>query len=245
MSKIDADIHVALRIPGRWSHPGELLERMPEGFRLTPNGLIMPDGVVIEFSPMPADNQFANIFRSSCRRPATFEETEIVDNYSVNACLFGPGGSLDAAQTMMQAGAALIHAGGAGVFIDNSGLAHGGSDWIEMTEDGSPDALSFAFVSIVRAKIEVYTMGLHVLGLPDIVIRRSDLDGDGQEIIEMIRYLYNSETPVENGHLLGDEFGPRFKAEATSDDAFSSESPMHNPFGRLRLVSFKDIAERN
>ena len=45
---------------------------------------------------------------------------------------------LEAARTMMQAGAALLRAGGAGVFIDNSALAHGGQQWLEMTEDGSP-----------------------------------------------------------------------------------------------------------
>ena len=60
---------------------------------------------------------------------------------------------MEAARTMMQAGAAVVRAGGAGVFIDNSTPAHGGgSDWLDMTEDGGPDALSFAFVAIVRGK---------------------------------------------------------------------------------------------
>jgi hypothetical protein len=40
-----------------------------------------------------------------------------------------------------------------------------------MAEDGGPDALSFAFVAIVRGKAEVYTMGMHIMGLRDSVMK--------------------------------------------------------------------------
>src|SRR5262245_12613484 len=43
---------VTLRIPGDWGHPGELLERMPDGFRLTPDHLILQDGTKLDFVPM-------------------------------------------------------------------------------------------------------------------------------------------------------------------------------------------------
>ena len=31
-----AAVTVALRIPGQWAHPGELIQRLPAGCRLTP-----------------------------------------------------------------------------------------------------------------------------------------------------------------------------------------------------------------
>ena len=110
---------------------------------------------------------------------ATADELATVAGYTVNVLLSGPGGSMPAAHAMMQAGAAVLRAGGAGVFIDNCALAHGGQHWLDMTEDGSPDALSFAFVAIVRGKTEVWTMGMHVLGLRDIVMKRTDIEVDG------------------------------------------------------------------
>lgn len=235
-------IRVALRIPGTWSHPRELLSRMPEGYRLTPETLFLPDQTEIEFGAMPADDQFAAIFRSSCRN-ADDDELEAVDGYRVNALLCGPGGSLDAARTMMEAGAALVRAGGAGVFIDNSGLAHGGQLWLKMTEDGGPDAVSFAFVSIIGSKTHVWTMGLHVLGLRDVLMKRSD--ADDFDIVEVIRYLAHSNKPVGDGHILADLDGPRFQAFADEISDIPADSPMHNPFGRLKLVSMRDIAETN
>src|SRR5437899_9983096 len=105
MNEPAAPITVTLRIPGQWSHPSELIERLPADCRLTAEALILPDGAQVEFGAMPADDQFAQIFRSSCRRPAREEELATVDGYSVNVVLSGPGGSMQAAQTMMQAGA--------------------------------------------------------------------------------------------------------------------------------------------
>ncbi|MFW6171836.1 MAG: hypothetical protein ACODAD_15215 [Planctomycetota bacterium] len=241
----DISVQTTLRIPGNWSHAGELLERIPDGFRLTPQALILPDGAAVELQPKPPDDQFAKIFESSCREPATDEEMEIVKNYAVNVCLLGPGGTMEAARRMLQAGAALVRAGGAGVFIDNSGLAHGGENWIMMAEDGGPDALSFAFVNIVRGTRELRTMGMHVLGQRDVVMEQVNPGTHEDAIIEIVRYICNSDKPIEHGHVLADVAAPRFQAVATRADNYNAGSPMHNPYGRLKLVSMKDIAENN
>jgi hypothetical protein len=248
MSKMNepaAAITIALRIPGKWSHPRELIQRLPAGCRLTGEELILPDGTQVGFGAMAADGQFAQIFRSSCRQPATEDELATVNGYTVNVLLSGPGGSMQAARTMMQAGAAVVRAGGAGVFIDNSTVAHGGGHWLEMTEDGGPDALSFAFVAIVRGQAEVWTMGMHVLGLRDVLMKRADFEVDGFDIIEVIRYLAQSEKPIDDRHVIADLGGPRFQAFTQTCAQELIGSPMHNPFGRLKLVSLRDIAESN
>jgi hypothetical protein len=245
MKEPNFPVTIALRIPGQWSHPRDLVQRLPGGYRLTPEALTLPDATQVEFGAMAADGQFAQIFRSSCRQPPTPEELAIVDGYTVNVFLSGPGGSMEAAQTMMQAAAALVRAGGAGVFIDNSTVAHGGSQWLEMTEDGGPDALSFAFVAIVRGKTDVWTMGMHVLGLRDVVMKREDIEKHGFDIVEVIRYLSRGDKPMGDGHVLADLEGPRFQVftEDSAEDLVGS--PMHNPFGRFKLVSTRDIAETN
>jgi len=81
--------------------------------------------------------------------------------------------------------------------------------------------------------------------LPDVVMRRSDLDVDGNTMIEVIRYLCASDKPIRDGHWLADLDGLRFQAVATQNNEFDIDSPMHNPFGRLKLMSINDIAEGN
>jgi hypothetical protein len=83
MNEPAAPITVALRIPGRWSHPKDLIQRLPDGYRLTPESLILHDATPIDFGAVEADQQFAQIFRSSCRQPATADELATVDHYTV------------------------------------------------------------------------------------------------------------------------------------------------------------------
>jgi hypothetical protein len=245
MNDTPAAPQITLRIPGDWSHPKELLERLPEGYRLSPETLRLLDETEIEFIPMEPDGQFAQIFESACRRPPTDDELAVLSRYSVNIGLTGPGGSMDAALAMMKAGAAIVRAGGAGVFIDNSALAHGGSDWLAMADDGGPEAISFAFVSINRGPQDVYTMGMQTMGFPDLLMSAADVDERGEMMIELIRYICAGSKPIGVGHLLADEQGPRFQVVANERDEFEPQSPMHNPFGRLKIVSAKDIAEQN
>ena len=245
MNKPVPPVEIALRIPGQWSHPRELIERLPAGFRFTPGALVLPDAGRVDFDAMEADAQFAGIFRSSCRQPPSDDELEAVDGYTVNVLLSGPGGSMQLARTMMQAGAAIVRAGGAGVFIDNCGLAHGARNRLALAEDGGPDALSFAFVAIVRGEVDVWTMGMHVLGLRDVVMKRADLESGDFDIVEVIRYLCRGEKPVADGHLLANLRGPSLQVFEEECMKMPSGSPLHNPFGRFRLVTMRDIAQSN
>ncbi|MFO0940000.1 MAG: hypothetical protein U0930_04470 [Pirellulales bacterium] len=238
-------INVTLRIPGDWQHPKDIIDRLPEGYRVAGNHLILPDETEMEIYPIPADSQFADIFRTSLRQPASKEELEIVDRYTIKVGLSGPGGNLESALTMMEAGAAIIQAGGAGVFIDNSCLAHGAEDWLQMTEDGSSDAISFGFAAIVRGQRDVWTMGMHVAGFPEIVMSRADVEANDRTIIEMIRYICASDRPVGDGHIIADEEAPRFRIQQEFPDQSRLPEAMRNPFGRLRMISFKDMAEQN
>ena len=88
-------------------------------------------------------------------------------------------------------------------------------------------------------------MGMHVLGLREVVMNRRDIEVGGFDIVEMIRYLSAGEKPIGDGHVIADLDGPHFQALAQDSPAESAGSPMHNPFGRLKLVSMRDIAETN
>lgn len=243
-----SSVRVTMRIPATWKSPKNLFEGIPAGYRLMPEHLVLPDGTKFELNFLQPDDQFASVFKTSCRRPARPEETEIVNNFKVMVCLTGNGGSLENAMKLMEAAGAIIDAGGGAVFIDNCGLAHGGQMWNEMLADGSTDALSFAFVSIMGGREDMSTMGMHVLGRPDVMMRRGEpheVADDEEKIIEVLRYLCSTDRDFGNGHIIADEQGPRFRAVPANDDRFEPGSPMYNPWGRFRLISMKEIADNN
>ena len=236
-------VTITFRIPGNWAHPGEILKRMPAGYRLTPEALVLPDGQKVEFHPAPPDDQFVDVFQSACRTQLTEEEIQVVRSYTVNLVLNGSGGNLTQAWTMMAAASAIIQAGGAGVFIDNSALAHSGQAWMEMASSGDTDALSFAYVSVINGQPNIWTMGMHMLGFPDLEM---DQDcGSGDEVLEIMRYVCASKKPIGDGHIIADENGPRFHIFAKQDQRSKPASPMFNPYGRLLLKSARRVAEEN
>lgn len=42
MNEADTPVRVTLRIPGNWSRPRELIQRIPAGYRLTAEALLVP-----------------------------------------------------------------------------------------------------------------------------------------------------------------------------------------------------------
>lgn len=238
-------IRVTLRMPGIWESPAVLLDAIPSGHQLTPDAFVMPDGTSLEMDLVDTDEQFDSVFASMCRREPSDEEKAIIENYRVNLCLTGDGGSLAAARKLMQAGSAIIDAGAGGVFVDNSGVAIGGSAWQELAASDDIQALTFAFVSIVGGRKDTYSVGLHVLGFPDIIMRSDQVGENGMHFYEILHYLCETDREIGDGHVLADLNGPRFQVQAEADQQTPAESPMNNPFGRLRLLSMNEVAERN
>jgi len=229
-------VEVTLRIPGTWRHPSELVERMPEGCRLTPEELVLPSGARFEFNALDADEEFPAVFASSCPKLPTEEEREQIENYTVNVCLTGPGGSLPAAGNLMEAAAALIEAGAAGVFVDNSGIAHGATDWLTLAGDQAAGGVYWAFVSTVRTDDELYSVGMHVLGYREAVIPSTgNEEYDFRTLHSFLGYSYRSGAKIKDGEVVGDTVLPTFCVYREPADKFSPDAPMYNPFGQWRL----------
>ena len=161
---------VTLRIPGAWSGPAEFIERLPRGCSSTAEALVLVDGSEFELNVLPADDEFPRIFAGSCPKLPTESEREQIEDYKVNVCLTGRGGSIDSAKRIMAAAGVVLAAGGAGVFVDNSGIAHGATDWLTLLDGADDGGVYWAFVSTVRSDEELYSIGMHILGFRDAII---------------------------------------------------------------------------
>jgi hypothetical protein len=235
---------VTLRIPGGWSGPAEFSTRLPHGSRCTANSLTLADRTSFEMNVLPADEEFPRIFADSCPKLPTEREREQIENYRVNICLTGRGGSLEAAKQMMVGAAAVMAAGGVGVFVDNSGIAHGATDWLTLLGDADNGGVYWAFVSAVRSEDEMYSLGMHVLGFRDAIIPSTgNQEYDARTLHSFLGYTAFSGATIKDGELMGDAVLPTFSAHSQADDRCPADAPMFNPYGRWRLVPLD--GERN
>ena len=230
---------VTLRIPGEWAGPQEFFERLPPGCQFAPEGLVLEDGSVFELTALPADDEFAEVFSGSCHKVPTEAERHSIENYKVNVCLTSPGGSIEAATRILAAGAAVIEAGGAGVFVDNSGIAHGASDWLALHKSAGDGGVYWAFVSTVGSKTEIYSVGMHLLGFREAVIPRTgDEEFDYRTLHSFLGYSAFSGNTLRDGEIVGDKVLPTFCLKGEPYDRLPKNAPIYNPYGQWRLVPF-------
>jgi hypothetical protein len=229
-------VEVTLRIPGTWRDRDEFYSRLPRGCHCTAEALVLPDGSQFELHALPADEEFPQIFANSCAKLPTEREREQVDHYRVNICLTGPGGSVAAAKRLMEAGAAVMAAGGAGAFVDNSGLAHGATDWRILCESANGGGVYWAFVCAVRTHAESYSIGMHVLGFRDAIVPATGVEEvDFRTLHSFLGYTAFSGAVLNDGDMIGDPILPNFRVSHQEDDRVPPDAPMFNPLGRWRL----------
>ena len=229
---------IVLRVPGSWSGPESLGRALPQGHRYAGDRLYLPGGDDVEVIPLPPDDEFPRVFEGACRRLPSRRDRRTIESYGVNVCLAGPGGSLEAAIRMLRAGAAVVQAGGAGVFVDNSGRAHPSRDWIDLAEGPDDSDAYQAFVSLFAGKTDLWSVGMHVFGLCDAVIKRGGDDESACfDITSFLGYTMLPDVVIADGDYAGDFEGspPRFLLRKEATTFPPPGSPLHNPYGRWRL----------
>lgn len=223
-----------LRVPGRWKNRKQLTARLPKGYFIEGERLFMPGARYVFLETMPADREFPGIFRLACRRQSLKrDELAALDDYSMNAALAAPAGSLAAAQFLLEVGATLIQAGGMGVFIDNSVLAHAASDWLDLAEHRTnPDAVFWAFVNLTKSSGKIASHGMHVFGQRDAIVGGA---ADLNSLEDFLRMACVSQPKWAEGETFADKQGRRFCLRGEVDRGMFPSHPMNNPYGRWRL----------
>ena len=244
---LDTLPQIDLRIPGPWRAPEELEEALAGaggGYEVTDERLLhRPSGRRFHLGVSPHDDQIHEIFDGTGR--LSKKDVNRIASHAVKVHVCGPGGSPDAARALMEAGTALVRAGGYGVMVDNSGNAHGVDDWLALAGDKQPGGLYWAYVSVTASRKEVFSAGMHCLGFRDGEMMEPEEMGApspqaaGMLLHNFLGYVYQSGMPVIDGDALGDEQSAMFRARARPCTRFPVDSSWYNPYGVWRLEALE------
>lgn len=187
----------------------------------------------LEFGP--ADARMVRAFHAAGPHWRGTPEMEAIAGHRAVAYLVGPGGSREAAEGLMQAAAALLRAGGLGVKVESSGIAHPPAQWLEWCDELFLFLAHRALVVYVSGDGETRSCGMHNLGLPDAVT-----EGHGQLPADLLRdfthYLFTEAPVIRKGQTFAAAAeAPLYRLHSARGDVYEDDSLFNNPYGAWRL----------
>lgn len=240
---MNATPELVLCIPGPWDSRTALADEVAAS---STTHVVVGDflrdpvtGFTCELVFGAADPEVSAAFRVAGPHWAGSEAMEAVGEHRCVVYLVGKGGSREAAEAMMRAGAALIDAGGLGVKVESTGIAHGPAYWIDMCEQLPLLTAHRALVVFVVAGHEVYSCGMHNFGLPEAVIATGKGQAERTAAADLLRTFtrYLLEAPaIEDGHTFSVSDGaPLYRIGTTAPVDYGPDSLFNNPYGSWRL----------
>jgi hypothetical protein len=222
---------IILCIPGPWEGRDDLAQRLlPGGLLLEEKKLRRADGSeAFDAEFRGPDARMRSAFQASaCRlRPSlTPGDFHAIQNHrSVLYVLSDPFGRTTAAAAatrMIDVGRALIEAGGIAVKCDSSGIAHSAERWRSLN---LPIFEAFVRLPIVDEIDDLYSVGMHLLGLPDGIVSLKDFPrGDLSGALRVLEEFLRSQAPPKG-----------FAASPEPCTGYAPDEFFWNRWGRLRL----------
>lgn len=164
----------------------------------------------------------------------TVEMTAIGQHKSV-VYLTDEGGSRSRIEALMGAAAALIKAGGLGVKVESSGLAHSPDQWLDFSANTHLLSAYRAFVVTVGGEAP-YTCGMQNFGMKDVRMP-AGIPNAAKLASLFTWYLFSEEPDILPGHTFSAApDAPKYIVEEATPIAYQSGSLFTNEFGTWQLV---------
>lgn len=231
---------LVLCIPGPWRDRAELAESLAasETGHLLVGGVLRDtfDGFACDLVFEGADPELAAAFAKAGPHWAASSAMEAVADHDCVVYLLGKGGSLNAAESMMRAAAALVEAGGLGVKVDSTGIAHGPAYWFDICDKLEQLTAHRALVVYVMGREDVFSCGMHNFGLPDAMTSARDKAAAADMLRTFTRYLLERSPVFEDGHTFSVRDGePVYRVRRVPARDYGPDSLFNNPYGAWRL----------
>jgi len=227
-------------IPGEWQSQQEFVRsivKMSDGYVFAGRILLeMKTRASFELQFEGRDPRMLEAFRASGRHWQDTDEMARIAGHSSVAYLIGHGGSRKNAEALMAAAAGVIKAGGLGVKVESAGVAHAPAVWLDLARRTHLFSAYRAFVVCVSGD-EVYSCGMHNLGLRDVIVDAGDAD-DPSHLVNTFAYYTFTESPViRDGQTFGVAPGaPVYHIHEDDGVSYESGSLFTNPYGTWRLM---------
>ncbi|WP_369976237.1 hypothetical protein [Xanthomonas bundabergensis] len=231
---------IVLCIPGPWPDRSDLLARIVRdsgGYLFAGRVLLhMQSGDAFELQYEPHDARMAEAFAAAGPHWRGSAEMARIGTHASVVYLIGAGGSRVRAEAMMRAAAALLDAGGLGVKVESSGVAHSPAAWRQLCADLSQCSAHRAYVLNITGE-QVHSCGMHHFGMKDAIVAAQAASDPVELLHTFTWYLFTEAPEMREGHTFSvAEGAPRYRIQAEASTQFQPGDLFANPYGLWRLT---------
>ncbi|MBW4697285.1 MAG: DUF4261 domain-containing protein [Aphanocapsa lilacina HA4352-LM1] len=235
-------VEIVLGIPGPWPDTDQIGRAIiGSSERLFFAGAVLIDtqsDLIVELEVVEHDPDLRRAFELSANSCHSEALLGAIEAHTFTLYLVGPGGSVDAAQKMMDVAGEVCKAGGLAVKVESSGLSHSAEGWRELIGKKGVLALFEGYVTLVRGDDLFYSCGMHNLGARDASVPGSLPPDEAAVALQgFAQYLLLEDPKLESGGTFspGPEY-PTYRLEAEPCTVFAEGDLLFNPFGWWRLT---------
>lgn len=241
MSDLDNQPEMVLCIPGPWKTHSELVQSIVTNS----GGYIFAAGILLhmeshfscELIHESADPNMTHAFNAAGPHWRDSAEMQRISSHASVVYLKGRGGSREAAENPMRCGEGLLNAGGLGVKVESTGLAHSPGDWRSYCQHLDLFTAHRALVVYLTGD-DVYSCGMHNLGLRDAVTPAGENKAAAVELLRIFTlYLFTEAPVIRSGQTFSvsaDALMYRIRDHPGWD--YGPDSLFTNPYGAWHLA---------
>lgn len=235
----EKEMEIVLCIPGPWADRSELVQSIVKDS----GGYIFAGMVLMHLETKQSyelefcgpDERMASAFEASGPHWKNTAEMELISSHKSVCYLISKGGSIESAHSIMNAANALLDAGGYGVKVESTGLAHPPKDWKEQCKYNYLFKSHSSYVVYITLE-STYSCGMHNFGLPDAIVESSDSENPSELLRVFTHYLLSESPVIKEGQTFSvDSDSPAYRIKAHPPINYGESSLFNNPFGMWKL----------
>lgn len=241
MDETTAPPQIVLCLPGPWADRTAFLQAIvggTDGQYLFLGKLLMhiPTETVFDIDFEAHDARMSSAFASAGPHWRDTPDMMRIASHRSVVYLLGHGGSDADVRALMLAAGAVLDAGGLGVKVDSSGVAHSPDAWRTFCGESASFGPYRAFVVTVTGPGEAYSCGMHAFGLRDAWVVDGDMRGAESVAGTFSWYLYKERPAIREGQTFScDAESPVYRIGSSAGPDHPADSLFVNPCGTWRL----------
>lgn len=232
---------IIIGVPGVWKNQAEVSQALAaQNGNLIFAGFTLMDTKMQEVAFVEMqdyDPRLVDVFETLGDTSMTDQELARIAQHRSTIWVLSSDVSIAQARQMMHVGQSLLKAGGLGIKVETSGVAHSALRWQEFAASDDLLPMYCAYVNLIEGEEYFYSCGMHNFGLPDVSVNLAVGLSEATKLLNQFNSYQLEELPqLEDGDYFSlDAHSPRYKLTFEACEVYEPEHPFYNPFGRWHL----------